>query len=239
MDSPDEVVTRAQSAGVSQMICVGTDLETSKGAIDAANQYEEVVATVGLHPHDASQFESNRDELEALARTPGVRGIGEAGFDFHYMHSTKDEQEQAFRWQIGLAKELDVALVIHSRSAWDDTFRVLEDVGLPKFTVFHCFTGGPTEAGRAIEMGAFVSFSGIVTFPNADDVRSAVRSVPSDRLLIETDAPFLTPVPHRGKTNEPAFVGLVGSAVAQASGRSEIEVADSVRITTAQVFGVH
>jgi TatD DNase family protein len=226
LPDPEASIVRARDAGVVGMVCVGTDLETSQQAIDLANTHSEVHATVGLHPHEASRLSAEWKRIEAAAGAPQVAGIGETGFDFHYLHSPADAQETAFRAQIALAKRIDRALVIHSRDAWDATFRVLGEEDPPARTVFHCFTGGTTEARRALDLDAFLSFSGIITFPNANDVRAAAATTPLDRLLVETDAPYLAPVPHRDRQNEPAFVTLVGAAVAAASGREEIEIAE-------------
>jgi TatD DNase family protein len=236
-DDADAVVARARAAGVVAMICVGTALDTSLAAVAAAARYPDVRATVGLHPHDASCLDAEWEELAALARADGVVGIGETGFDLHYNHSPAAEQEVAFRRHIRLAHELDRALVIHSRDAWDDTFRVLTEEGVPPRTVFHCFTGGPAEAERALALGARVSFSGIVSFKNADDVRAAAAATPLDRMLVETDAPFLAPVPHRGAENEPALVVDVGAALAAALGRPLSEVAAATRVNAGAVFG--
>jgi TatD DNase family protein len=221
------------------MVCVGTDLESSRRAVELADRHPDVRATVGLHPHDASELDAQWEQLEALAvaRPDVVVGVGEAGFDLYYNHSPRDEQEAAFRVQIDLARRLDRALVIHSRDAWDDTFRVLADAGMPARTVFHCFTGGPHEARRALDLGAHVSFSGIVSFKNADDVRAAAALVPLDRMLVETDAPYLAPVPHRGRTNEPAWVVDVGVALAAAVGRPPAETAAATRQNATTVFG--
>jgi TatD DNase family protein len=236
LPDPDAAIDRARAAGVAGMVCVGTSLETSQQAIDLAARHSEVHATVGLHPHDASRLSAEWDRIEALARAPDVAGIGETGFDFHYLHSPADAQETAFRAQIALGKRLDRALVIHSRDAWDATFRVLGEEGPPTRTVFHCFTGGTTEARRALDLGAFLSFSGIITFPNADDVRAAAATTPLDRLLVETDAPYLAPVPHRGRQNEPAYVPLVGAAVAVATEREEMEIAERTRANAHGAF---
>jgi TatD DNase family protein len=199
------------------MVCVGTDLATSRAAIELAARHPNVYATVGLHPHDASRLDDEWNDLVALARDGArVVAVGEAGFDLHYEHSPRAAQARAFAAQISLARELDRALVIHTREAWDETFGVLHDVGVPERTVFHCFTGGPVEVRRALDIGAYVSFSGIVSFNTAVDVREAAAVVPSDALLVETDAPFLAPVPHRGKRNEPALLPMVGAAVAGA-----------------------
>jgi TatD DNase family protein len=233
---PDDAIERARAAGVAAMVCVGTDLETTRQAIDLAARHSEVRATVGLHPHDASKFAGEWAVLEPLAEADDVVAIGETGFDLHYLHSPADAQEAAFRGQIGLAKRVDRALVIHSRDAWDATFRVLLEEGPPPRTIFHCFTGGPEEARRALDLGALLSFSGIVTFPNADDVRGAAAITPLDRLLVETDAPYLAPVPHRGRANEPALVPLVGEAVAQARGSADDEIAERTSANARDVF---
>ncbi|HKA93165.1 MAG TPA: TatD family hydrolase [Acidimicrobiia bacterium] len=235
LSDPEGGIGRAREAGVLGMVCVGTDLETSRQALELA-RHDDVLATVGLHPHDASRLAAEWDALEELAGAGDVVGVGETGFDFHYLHSPVDAQEAAFRAQIALAKRLDRALVVHSREAWDDTFRVLAEEGPPVRTVMHCFTGGPPEARRALDLGAYLSYSGIVTFPSADDVRAAAATTPLDRLLVETDAPYLAPVPRRGRENEPAYVGLVGAAVAAATGRPEAEIAEQTSANAAVVF---
>ncbi len=145
---------------------------------------------------------------------PGVVAVGEAGLDYYYEHSPRDVQRQAFAQQVQLAHQLGLPLIIHSRDAWDDTFDVLTAEGTPEHTVFHCFTGGAAEARRCLELGAFVSFSGIVTFKSATDVQEAASLVPLDRMLIETDAPYLAPIPHRGKPNQPAYVALTAQFIA-------------------------
>jgi TatD DNase family protein len=239
-ESPDQAIGDARAAGVDALVCVGTDLESSRRAVELARGHPEVSATVGLHPHEAKHLEEQWPALVALAREHAdvVAGIGEGGFDLFYEHSERDQQEVAFRAHVQLAHELDRALVIHSRDAWDDTFAVLADVGPPARTVFHCFTGGPDEARRALDLGAHISFSGIVSFKNADDVRAAAAIAPLERVLVETDAPFLAPVPHRGKPNRPAWVVEVGVALAAAMGRPVDEVAASTRENAARVFGL-
>jgi len=173
--APDAVVARARDADVAWMVTVGTDLVTSRDAVALAGRHDEdVYATVGLHPHDASRFDDEWDALVALAASARVVAVGECGFDLHYRHSSEEEQERAFRAQVALARTLDTTLVIHTREAWDETFRVLADEELPPRIVFHCFTGGPDEARRALDTGAFLSFSGIVSFRNASDVRAVV-----------------------------------------------------------------
>jgi TatD DNase family protein len=240
VEDPETAVAEARAAGVDALVCVGTDLESSRRAVELARRHPEVRATVGLHPHEAKHLGDQWPELEALARdhVDVVAGIGEGGFDLFYEHSERDQQEVAFRAHVELAHALDRALVIHSRDAWDDTFAVLEAVGMPTRTVFHCFTGGPTEARRALDLGAHLSFSGIVSFKNADDVRAAAAITPLDRVLVETDAPFLAPVPHRGKPNRPAWVVDVGTALAAAMGRPVVEGAAATSANAARVFGL-
>ena len=232
----DAAIERSREAGVTAMVCVGTDLDTSRQAIELAGRHPDVHATVGLHPHDASKLGVEWKQIEALAESAEVVGVGETGLDFHYLHSPADEQETAFRAQIRLATRLDRALVVHSRDAWPDTFRVLADEGPLPRTVLHCFTGGLGEARRALDLGALLSYSGIVTFPGADDVRAAAAITPLDKLLVETDAPYLAPVPRRGRENEPALVTLVGAAVATAAGQAEGEIAERTAANAAATF---
>lgn len=238
---PDEVgpareqVDEARRAGVDQLITVGTTVAHSRAQIAVARAIDGVWATAGVHPHDAKD---GLDGLAPLLAEPGVVAVGECGLDYHYDHSPRDVQRAAFAAQIGLAHDRDLALVIHTREAWDDTFAVLDAEGVPRRTVFHCFTGGEVEAERALAVGAYLSFSGIVTFPSADDVRAAVARCPLDRLLVETDAPYLAPVPHRGRPNRPALVTVVGEAVATALGEAPEVVASAVRANAATVYGI-
>jgi TatD DNase family protein len=212
----DAVVADARAAGVDRLITVGTDATRSADAVAAARRFPGVVwATVGLHPHDAS---NGLDGLTELLAEPGVVAVGECGLDYHYDHSPRTTQREVFAAQIGLAQEHGLALVIHTREAWDDTFAILDAEGMPERTVFHCFTGGPDEARGCLDRGGHLSFSGIVTFPSADDVRAAAALCPLDRALVETDSPYLAPVPHRGRANRPAWVPLVGAALARAMG---------------------
>jgi TatD DNase family protein len=234
--TPEEAVARAVDAGVERMVCIGTDLATSAEAVRLAGVFSEVWATVGLHPHDASKLGDEWEGLVELAGADRVVGIGEAGFDLYYRHSEPDAQEEAFRAQVRLARERGLPLVIHSRDAWVETFGVLESEGVPERTVFHCFTGGPTEAERALAMGCWLSYSGIVSFKTADDLRAAAAVTPAERLMVETDAPFLAPVPHRGRTNEPAFLPAVGAALAAARDEPVEAVAAATRANAMRFF---
>jgi TatD DNase family protein len=211
----ESVIADAAAAGVTRLITVGTDAEQSAAAIDVASRHEGVWATVGLHPHDAKH---GVDTIIPLLDKGRVVAVGECGLDYHYDHSPRPQQREVFAAQVALAHVHGLALVIHTREAWDDTFDILAAEGVPERTVFHCFTGGPAEAQRALDAGASLSFSGIVTFKAATDLREAAALCPLDRLLVETDSPYLTPVPHRGTPNRPAYVPLVGAAVAAAKG---------------------
>ncbi len=210
-DAAPDVVAAARAEGVEGMITVGCTVADSLAAADCAAGIDGVWATAGVHPHDAKD---GIDGLVDLLDRDEIVAVGECGLDYHYDHSPRDVQRRVFEAQIGLAHERQLPLVIHSRSAWDDTFDVLDDLGLPTNTVFHCFTGGPAEAEAALERGAYVSISGIVTFPSAGDLRAAAAIVPDDRLMIETDTPYLAPVPKRGKANRPANVPLIGEFLA-------------------------
>jgi TatD DNase family protein len=211
----EAALAAARDAGVTGFVTVGTDAERSAAAIAVAAVHDDVWATVGLHPHDAV---NGVDSILGLLDAPRVVAVGECGLDYHYDHSPRPIQREAFAAQIALAHTRNLPLVIHTRSAWDDTFAVLDAEGVPPQTIFHCFTGGADEARLALDRGGFLSFSGIVTFKSADDIRAAVAICPEDRLLVETDAPYLAPVPHRGHRNQPAFVPLVGAALAHVRG---------------------
>jgi TatD DNase family protein len=233
VDAVADAVDEARAAGVVRLITVGCDVEDSRGAIDVARRHPEVFATAGVHPHEAK---GGLEGLEALLGDPAVVAVGECGLDFHYDFSPRPIQREVFAAQIALAHSHDLALVIHTREAWAETFDILEAEGVPERTVFHCFTGGAAEARRCLDLGAHLSISGIVTFRSADDVREAVRICPPERLLVETDAPYLAPVPHRGRPNAPALLPLVGEKVAEVQGRS---VADVARSTWATATGLY
>jgi len=238
-----DALDEARAAGVGRMISVGTDAAQSRAAIEVARREPDVWATVGLHPHDASDGVASLDPLladvsERDPAAPVIVAIGECGLDYHYDHSPRSVQKEAFAAQVVLARRLGLALVIHTREAWDDTLAILGAEGVPDRTLFHCFTGGATEARRALDLGAWLSFSGIVTFKSADDVRLALRLCPADRMLVETDSPYLAPVPHRGRPNRPAFVTVVGAAVAAVRAETVASVEDATWASTAQVFGL-
>ena len=228
-------IEAAKAAGVSRMVTVGTDAEHSRAAVAIAAAHDGVWATVGLHPHDARQ---GVDTIVGLLDQPGVVAVGECGLDYHYDHSPRPAQREAFAAQIALAHERGLALVIHTREAWDDTFAILDAEGVPPRTILHCFTGGPDEARRCLDLGAYLSFSGIVSFPSATDVQAAAALCPADRLLVETDAPYLAPVPHRGRRNAPALVTVVGAAVAAVRNVTVSDVEDCAFVNAGVAFGL-
>ena len=211
----DATVRAALDAGVSTMVTIGCDADTSRAAIAVAARHPEVWATVGLHPHEAQHGTA---QLLPLIGEPRVVAIGECGLDYYYEHSDRESQRRAFAEQIQLAHEHNLTLVVHTRDAWQETLDILDGEGVPANTVMHCFSGGPDDARRCLDRGMFLSFSGIVTFKNAADLREAALMCPDDRLLVETDSPYLAPVPHRGKQNQPAFVAVVGNAIAKLRG---------------------
>ncbi len=241
VDDARDQLPRAYEAGLRGINVIGCDVETTIRSIDVVRMINDerdslglhdldARATLGLHPHEAGHMDEQRVELEKLleANDDIISGIGETGYDFYYNHSSKDDQTRSFVWQIDLAKSHDRTLVIHTRDAWDETFSLLEDQGWPDKVVLHCFTGGPVEASRAIDNGAYISISGIATFKNAQDIRDAIESTPLERLLCETDAPWLAPVPHRGKLNEPAYVSHVVDQIVEIREKKCGDLAEAV-----------
>ena len=216
----EAVIARAQAAGVDTFVTIGCDLETSRAAVALADRYPFVYAAIGVHPHEAKQVgDTWYEDLRRLAAHPKVRAYGEIGLDYHYNHSSPQVQRARFREQVLIAKDLRLPIVIHTREAQEDTISILKeekasDVG----GVFHCFSGDAWLAKDALDLGFSLSFSGVVTFQNAAMLRDIVKTVPMNRILIETDCPYLTPVPHRGKRNEPAFVSLVAEKIAELKG---------------------
>lgn len=233
-DGPDGAVATAASMGVDILVTVGCDRATSLAAIDLASRHPNVFATVGVHPHEATD---GTESIVDLLSTPGIVAIGETGLDYYYEHSPRDEQRNVFAEHIRLAHEHELTLVIHTRDAWDETFEILDAEGVPERTVFHCFTGGPDDAARGLERGIYLSFSGIVTFNSAADVQEAAKHCPPDRMLIESDSPYLAPIPHRGKTNRPAWVPHTGQFLADLRDEPVAELAAATVAATQAAFG--
>ncbi len=222
----EQMLQRAREAGVERFVTIGCDLATSRAAVELADRYPFVYATVGVHPHEVRHIQDGwYDELRGLARHPKVVAYGEIGLDYHYDHSPRDVQRARFREQARLARELGLPIVVHTREAQEDTIAVLtEERASEPGGVFHCFSGDARLAKDALALGFYLSFSGVLTFQNATMLREIAATVPMDRLLIETDCPYLTPVPHRGKRNEPAFVGFVARTLATIKSVSAEEI---------------
>jgi TatD DNase family protein len=242
----DAVVSRARDAGLSGALVIlaaGDDTEEERAkSVKAA--WNGVKCSVGIHPHQAAEHAGDLDaaikRLDADLTTHGAVALGEIGLDYHYDFSPRDIQQEVFRRQLRLARKRDLPVIIHTREATDDTFQLLRDEGSGLRVVFHCFTGGMEMATTALEMGAVLSFAGIVTFPKAAELREVAQMVPADRFLVETDSPYLAPVPFRGKRNEPAFVAHVVEALATIRGRPAAEIARESTRTFSRVFpGAH
>ena len=231
----DEIIERARAAGVSVILNVGTG-DPHSGAFERAvalgQKYDSVYTAIGTHPHDARFYDDQAEEkIKSLVTSERVLAWGEIGLDFHYDNSPRDAQVEVFKRQLRAARECDLPVVIHTREAESETIDILktEYDGAERRGVFHCFSGSKDLAQRALELGFMISFSGIVTFKKADELRDVAQSVPLDRLLIETDCPYLAPIPYRGKRNEPAYVAEVARCLAGIHG---VEVEEIGRVTS-------
>jgi len=242
LDFPDfaeeraAIVARAVAAGIGRMVTISTRVRRFQQILEIAENFNEVYCSVGTHPHNAAEeLDVTADELVRLSAHPKVVAIGEAGLDYFYDRAPRDAQAQGFRTHIAAARDTGLPLVIHSRDADDDMAAILEDeTGKGAFPfILHCFSSGRRLAEAGVALGGYVSFSGILTFKNSTELRAIAASVPRDRLLVETDAPYLAPIPFRGKRNEPAYVANTARVLAETIGVSEAEIAD---ITTDNVF---
>lgn len=231
----DELLARARDAGVSVIVNVGTDLASSREVVALAEKYSQIFAVVGVHPHDVAKMAaSDLEALADLAKHPKVVAIGEVGLDYYYEHSPREIQQSRLRDFIRLARQSGKPLVIHCRDAFNDCFPIFDSEDAWSVGgVFHCYAGDAKTAAYIASKGFYVSFSGIVTFKKATDLQEAARVVSSNKILVETDCPFLAPEPHRGRKNEPAYVKLVAEKVAQLRGISLSEISQA---TTENVF---
>ncbi|MGH2736469.1 MAG: TatD family hydrolase, partial [Actinomycetota bacterium] len=222
-----------------EFVTVGIDPESSRLAVHLAERFDGVHAAVGMHPNDATDWnDEHRARIDELATEPGVVAIGESGLDFYRDYAPRDRQRAAFRAHIELAGHHAKALIIHTRDSTGAALDMLEDLGAPPRVVFHCWSGDETDLRRALDLGAFVSFAGNVSFTSAQDLSAVAALVPGDRLLVETDSPYLAPVPHRGKPNRPALVPYVGEAVAEARSETVNEVRDQTAVNARTLFGL-
>ncbi|WP_462319781.1 TatD family hydrolase [Halochromatium sp.] len=222
-----QMLSRAGEAGVKHMLCVCIDLEHYAAMRDLVSAYPNISVSVGVHPNEQDVREPSVEDLQRLGADPAVVAIGETGLDYHYNDGDLDWQRQRFRVHIEAARSLDKPLIIHTRDAREDTIAVMREAGAEAAGgVMHCFTETWDMAKQALDLGFYISFSGILTFKNAESLRDVARAVPLERLLIETDSPYLAPVPHRGKKNEPRFVSHVAAQVAELRGLSVEAVAE-------------
>lgn len=232
----DAVVNRARAAGIGRMVTISTRVKKHAQVLTIAERFPDVFCSVGTHPHNAhEELDIGAAELIAIAQHPKVVAIGEVGLDYHYDNSPRAAQEQGLREHIQAARETGLPLVIHAREADADMARILkEETGKGAFpAVLHCFTGGRELAFAAIELGHYVSFTGILTFKNSQGLRDIAAALPAERVLVETDAPYLAPLPHRGRRNEPSYVVETAKVLAEARGVSADEIA---RQTTENFF---
>jgi TatD DNase family protein len=237
----DLMIARAREAGVDRMITIGCDLATSQAAVALADRYPCVYASVGVHPHEVKHIAAGwYEELRRLAAHQKVVAYGEIGLDYHYNHSPAAEQRDRFREQLQLARELQLPVVVHTREAQEDTIQILKEEWSADFGgVLHCFSGDAWLAKGALDLGFHLSFSGILTFQNAGMLRDIAKTVPAGRLLIETDCPYLTPAPHRGKRNEPAYVRHVAQTLAGILNGGDIDaVAERTTTNARRLFKI-
>jgi TatD DNase family protein len=239
-DELDAVVARARAAGIARMVTISTRVARHAEVIAIAERFPDVFCSVGTHPHYAhEELDLGVADLVARTRHPKVVALGEAGLDYHYDNAPRDAQERGFRNHIAAARQTGLPLVIHSREADDDTAGILEDeTGKGAFpAVLHCFTGGPDLARRAIALGLFISFTGILTFKNSGALRAIAAELPAERILVETDAPYLAPGRFRGKRNEPAFVVETAKVLAETRGVSLEAIAQQTTANFFRLFG--
>ncbi len=236
----EAMIQRAQAEGVGHFVTIGCDLDTSRAAVALAQKHSFISATVGVHPHEVKLIQDNwYDELRTLAKSGRVVAYGEIGLDYHYDHSPRDVQRARFREQVRLACALKLPIVIHTREAQEDTIVILKEEKAGEVGgVFHCFSGDAWLAKDALDLGFYLSFSGVITFQNATMLRDIVKTVPLDRIMVETDAPYLTPVPNRGKRNEPAYVRHVADKIAELHGLTIQQVEDATTQNTKRLFAI-
>ena len=238
LEDAEDAVARAREAGVSGMVVLGVDPEHSKRALELT-RLDGVRAGAAFHPTSAEGWEDAwGDEIDRLLEDDRVVAVGETGIDLYWDKSFFEDQERAFKRHVRMSKEHDKPLVIHTRNSFDETATILEDVGAPKRLVFHCWSGDESQLERALSLGSMISFAGNVSYKSAEDLRRVAAVVPSERLLVETDAPYLAPVPHRGKKNEPAFVAHVGATVAAARSTPAGELAEVTTANALRFFGI-
>ncbi|MEU6041016.1 TatD family hydrolase [Actinomadura sp. NPDC047616] len=239
LDVPvEEALAAAKAAGIARIVTIGCDLASSRWAADTAAEYDDVYAGVAIHPNEtAGVSDAVLDDIAEMAALPRVRAVGETGLDYYRDWAPKDDQHRSFRAHVDIAKRTGKALVIHDREAHDDVLRILREEGAPDKVVFHCFSGDAAMAKECADRGYVMSFAGNVTFKNAEPLREALRAAPADLVLVETDAPFLTPVPHRGKPNSSYLIPHTVRFMAEVKGMDVDELCAAIAATGERVFG--
>ncbi len=239
-DDLDETVARASANGISHILTIGCDLESSAASIAVAEQFEQISAAVGVHPHDATEIDATAlDTLKTMLGHPKVVALGEIGLDYYRDRSPRDVQHEAFRQQIRLAHETGKPIIVHDRDAHTDVMAILKDEdGARNGGVLHCFSGDLTMAKKCLELGFYLSFTGTITYPKNDAIREIIRQLPLERLLVETDCPYLSPQKFRGKRNEPAYVRYTAEKIADIKGVTIAEVAETTSRNCYDLFGI-
>jgi TatD DNase family protein len=234
-----EVVEDARQKGVDKIITIGVDIESCKKNISIAERFDNIYTAIGFHPHDSKKMKEEEILLlEEMVAHPKNVAIGEIGLDFYYNHSNPDIQKEAFRRQIDLANKYNLPIIIHDRDAHKDTIKVLAEKALGRRVVLHCFSGDINMAKWCVEEGYYLGIGGIVTFKNAHTLSKVVQEIPLKSILLETDAPFLTPHPYRGKSNEPKYIPIIAEKIAQLKGKTVSEIAQITTENAHQVFGL-
>lgn len=239
-ETVSEELALARDMGVTKHNVVGFDRKTIERALELADQYPEVYLTLGWHPTEAGSYHDEvEDYLKVALKHPKVLALGEIGLDYHWMKDPKETQIAVFKRQIELSKDLDLPFVVHTRDALEDTYQVIKEAGLgPRGGIMHSFSGSLEEAQRFVDLGMMISFSGVVTFKKATELQEATRQLPLDKILVETDAPYLAPVPKRGKENKTAYTRYVVEKIAELRGLSVAEVAQATTANADRIFGL-
>ncbi|MFW6269645.1 MAG: TatD family hydrolase [Bacillota bacterium] len=234
----EEVIKRARKNDIVKIVNVGANLASSRRSLELSQHYEYIFATAGVHPHDADQVDKNSIQvLKDFSKPDKVVAIGEIGLDFHYNNSPQEVQIKAFKKQLQLAREINLPVVIHSREAERETMKILKEAEINR-GILHCFAGDMKMAEEALDMGLYLAFGGIITFNSADKLRKIVKNIPLERILLETDAPYLTPVPRRGKRNEPSYVRYVAKKIADIKKVEVEKIAEITSSNAEHVYGI-
>ena len=235
----EEIIERARNNGVIYIVNVGSDLESSRNSLELAEEYPFIYAAVGVHPHDADKLDDTvLKELEELAVRQKVLAIGEIGLDYYYDNSPRDIQKEAFRNQLKLAEKTGLPFIIHNREADEDILAILKDNYTGNGGIMHCFGSGLKMAWECLELGLYLAFGGVITFKNAEELRGIVKEIPLERILLETDCPYLTPVPFRGRRNEPGYLRYIAEKIAEIRGLHPEELAEITTANAARVYNL-